>query len=133
LSDELVRVAKAAQESAYAPYSNFPVGAAIEAEDGQIFSGCNVENASTGLTICAERVAVGSAICSGVRRITKVIVVTDANPPSAPCGACRQVLAEFGDDIEIVAVGPGGSRSWNITDLLPDKFGRRDLESKGSK
>lgn len=94
--DRLVEAAWQARESAYAPYSNFAVGAALLANDGRIFLGCNVENISYGLTNCAERVAIGAAVAAGVRQFLAVAVVADTGVPISPCGACRQVLAEFG-------------------------------------
>lgn len=94
--DSLVNAAWEARERAYAPYSNFPVGAAVLAADGRIFAGCNVENLSYGLTQCAERVAVGMAVAAGAREMVAVAVVADTRVPISPCGACRQVLAEFG-------------------------------------
>ena len=95
--DELTAAAWAVREHAYAPYSGFAVGAAVLADDGRIFAGCNVENLSFGLTQCAERVAVATAVAAGVRRFRAVAVVADTREPVTPCGACRQVLAEFGD------------------------------------
>lgn len=101
--DKLVEAAWQARESAYAPYSKFPVGAALLAVDGRIFSGCNVENISYGLTNCAERVAIGVAVAAGVRQFLAVAVVADTAVPISPCGACRQVLAEFGVPLVILA------------------------------
>ncbi len=101
--DELIATAWEVRENAYAPYSNFHVGAALLAGDGKIFPGCNVENISYGLTNCAERVAIGAAIAAGARSFEKVVVVADTAQPISPCGACRQVLAEFGVKTVILA------------------------------
>ncbi len=125
---ELVRRAQAVMENAYAPYSRFLVGAAVEAEDGSIHIGCNVENASYGLTICAERMAVGAAIAAGKRRLVRVAVASRVEPPATPCGACRQLLAEFGLDMEIIAVGPGSERRYTLRALLPEAFTRDALQ-----
>ncbi|HEX6644407.1 MAG TPA: cytidine deaminase [Gemmatimonadales bacterium] len=127
MSEALVALARRAQQQAYAPYSGFRVGAAVEAEDGTTFMGCNIENASYGLTICAERAAVAAAVTAGHRRIRRVAVVTDADPPSAPCGACRQVLSEFGPALTVIASGPRGERRWTMQELLPDAFGPEEL------
>jgi cytidine deaminase len=127
VTDPLVSAARAAQQQAYAPYSRFRVGAALEADDGRIFVGCNVENASYGLTICAERAAVCAAVAAGARRLRRGVVVTDADPPAAPCGACRQVLYEFGPDMAILGVGPGATVSWTMGQLLPAAFGPEQL------
>lgn len=122
MSEALVAQARAAQVQAHAPYSRFPVGAALEADDGRVFVGCNVENASYGLSICAERMAVGAGVVAGARRFRRLVVVTAVDPPAAPCGACRQYLAEFGMDLEVIAVGPVQQRRWNLAALLPDAF-----------
>jgi cytidine deaminase len=127
VTDTLTQAARDAQRRAYAPYSRFAVGAALEADDGRIFAGCNVENASYGLTMCAERVAVATAVAAGAQRFRRAVVVTDTDPPAAPCGACRQVLAEFGPDLVIDAVGTTSRRRWTMPELLPDAFAREQL------
>lgn len=116
--DELVKAAWQAREAAYAPYSNFAVGAALLAKDGRIFLGCNVENISYGLTNCAERVAIGSAVAAGVREFLGVAVVADTGVPISPCGACRQVLAEFG--VPRVMLANRNERiEFSLAELLP--------------
>ena len=127
MTDPLEAAARAAQGRAYAPYSHYSVGAALEADDGAIYSGCNVENASYGLSICAERAAVCAAVAAGVRRFRRAVVVSDVDPPAAPCGACRQVLSEFGSDFRIDAVGPKRTASWTMAELLPAAFGPDQL------
>ena len=127
VTDSLVSAARTVQQQAYAPYSGYRVGAAVEADTGAIFVGCNVENASYGLTICAERAAVAAAVSAGVRRIRRAVVVTDSDPPAAPCGACRQVLSEFGADMTVEAVGPARTSRWSLRDLLPAAFGPEQL------
>lgn len=126
--NELVTQARAAMQHAWAPYSNFHVGAAIEAADGAVYVGCNVESASYGLTICAERMALGAAVVGGARKLKRIVVTTDADPPAAPCGACRQLLAEFGLDLEVTAVGPASEKRWTLAALLPDAFTKETLD-----
>lgn len=127
MTDFLISAARTAQARAYAPYSNFRVGAALESHDGAVFSGCNVENASYGLTICAERAAVSAAVSAGVTRFKRAVVVSDVDPPAAPCGACRQVLAEFGLDLPIDGVGSRATVRWRLSELLPSAFGPEQL------
>jgi cytidine deaminase len=127
VTDKLIDAARAAQLRAYAPYSNFHVGAALESDDGTIYTGCNVENASYGLTICAERAAICAAVAAGARKFRRAVVVSDVDPPAAPCGACRQVLAEFARDLRIDGVGPAGTVSWTVAELLPAAFGKEQL------
>jgi cytidine deaminase len=120
--------AAAARERAYAPYSGFQVGAAVLTDDGRTFTGANVENASYGLSMCAERTAMFHAAAEGARRLVAVAVVASNDEPTWPCGACRQVLYEFGRDVAVVSEGLGGRREERrLTDLLPDAFGPDDL------
>jgi cytidine deaminase len=125
----LLEAARSARAHAYAPYSGFPVGAALLAADGRVFTGCNVENASFGLTNCAERVAVGKAVSEGAREFRAIAVVgPDDEAPCSPCGACRQVLFEFGGDWSLVTPdGAGGARAVSVGSLLPGGFGPADL------
>ncbi|MFH1177556.1 MAG: cytidine deaminase [Acidobacteriota bacterium] len=116
----LLELARRAQAKAHAPYSRFPVGAAVLAEDGRTFVGCNVENSSFGLTICAERNAVAAAVVAGARPIA--VAVAGGQPELAPCGACRQVLAEFCADMPVVLASAGGYRIINLAELLPGPF-----------
>ncbi len=121
--DKVIAEAKIAREKAYAPYSNFKVGAAVLTNNGKIFSGCNIENSSYGLSICAERAAIFNAVSSGYKEFTKIAVVTDSEPPASPCGACRQVIFEFGDDIEVIMANLKGEiKIEKISELLKDGF-----------
>jgi cytidine deaminase len=105
---------------AYAPYSKFQVGAVLVGKDGRTFAGCNVENISFGLTICAERNAVFAAVAAGCREFTRIVIVADTEVPASPCGACRQVLAEFNPDLEVVLTNfRGQSETFRLSELLP--------------
>ena len=124
----LIAAARKAAAAAYAPYSRFPVGAAVLMADGSVFTGCNVENASFGLTNCAERTAVFSAVAAGSRRLRAVAVFTPTPAPTLPCGACRQVLHEFGPEAQVLSVCAGaGQVETPLAALLPHAFGPGDL------
>ena len=118
----LVAAARAARTHAYCPYSGFAVGAALRAASGAVYSGCNVENASYGATLCAERVAVACMVGSGDRAITAMAIYTEAEPPAMPCGLCRQVLQEFGRTMTIVVASPKTTRQTTLAALLPEPF-----------
>ena len=123
---ELYGLALKATENSYAPYSGFHVGAAVETEDGSVYTGCNIENASYPAGICAERTAMAKAISEGHRKFRKIVVAAcneDGEQPAAPCGICRQFIFEFGDDIEISFGADGDSlKTMRIADLLPEGF-----------
>ncbi len=120
---KLIKAAAAVRENAYAPFSNFGVGSAIKTDDGEIFSGCNVESASYGLTVCAERVAICKAISEGRRKITHIAVVADSEELTPPCGACRQVIWEFGGNIPVIMANLKGKvEIVQMKDLLPKAF-----------
>ena len=126
--DKLIAAARAVRERAVADFSGFKVGAALETADGQIITGCNIENASYGLTICAERVAVFKALSEGHRAFRRIVVVADTASPTPPCGACRQILWEFGGDLEVILANlTAVTATLQMKDLLPLPFDRRLL------
>ncbi len=131
--EDLKALAVEALKTAWSPYSGFSVGAALLAEDGEVFTGANVENASYGLTVCAERVAVFKAVTAGHRSFRKLALVCDGDHPVTPCGACLQVLREFAVDLPIVYGNvPGSFRTTSLKKLLPDAFAPEDLGTKGA-
>ena len=127
--EQLLAQSKIARENAYVPYSKFPVGAALLAEDGTVFHGCNVENASYGLTNCAERTAIFKAVSQGVKNFKAIAIVADTEGPCAPCGACRQVIAEFCDgDMPVYLTNlKGDVLETTVKELLPGAFTPKDL------
>ena len=130
LKNRLLLAASKAREQAYAPYSGgFKVGAAVLTEEGEIFSGCNIENASFGATMCAERVAIFEAVSKGHRKIQAVAVVAESPNPVPPCGMCLQVISEFGQDIDIILANTEGDvELYNIKELLPKSFKFQHLD-----
>jgi len=127
---DLIAAAEVVRGHAHAPYSRFLVGAAVRM-DGRVFVGVNVENASYPVSVCAERNAIAAGVAAGARRLEAIAVVTDASPPSSPCGACRQVIAEFTAHpaaVRVTAANPRGERrTWTVAELLPDSFSAREL------
>ena len=118
--ERLVSVAAAAREHAYAPYSRFAVGAALLTKSGKIFKGCNVENVSLRLTLCAEEVAVGAAVAEGETEFVALVVVADSKRPVLPCGACRQLLAEFSSEVQVISANNRGqTETYALSELLP--------------
>ena len=127
-SDKLVAAARAAREHAAADFSGFKVGAAVETANGALISGCNIENASYGLTICAERVAIFKAVSEGHREFTRIAVVADTESPTPPCGACRQIIWEFCGDVEVIMANTKSVTALlRMKDLLPLPFDKRLL------
>jgi cytidine deaminase len=125
---DLARLAAVARQRAYAPFSKFKVGAALRTKEGEIVTGCNIENASYGLTLCAERVAVFKAVSEGLRDFDAIAVVADSDRPTAPCGACRQILWEFCGDIVVhLQLLSGRKRTLRMSELMPLPFDRRNL------
>ncbi len=122
-NEPLITAALNVRQNAHAPFSNFKVGAALESSDGRIYTGCNVENATYGLTLCAERVAVFKAVSEGAREFRRVVVAADTDTLTPPCGACRQILWEFCGDVEIILVNFHGKReTLRLRDLFPRPF-----------
>ena len=120
---ELLSIAQEASKNAYAPYSNFHVGAALECEDGTVFTGCNVENAAYGDTICAERTAIVKAVSEGRRKFRRIAIYAEGKSYAMPCGSCRQVMAEFSPDMEVLCAKAGGSYvSYPLSRLMPYTF-----------
>lgn len=120
---EMIALAKEAARRAYCPYSKFPVGVALGTKSGMVFTGCNVENASYGLTICAERVAILKAISEGKRDLDQMVIYTPTRTLTVPCGACRQVMAEFAPNLTVTLVNKAGrTRSYSVRELLPERF-----------
>lgn len=125
--NELVRQAKEARSRSYSPYSRFAVGAALRTVSGKVYLGCNVENASYGLTVCAERVVIYNAISDGARDFEVLAIFTEAEDLTPPCGACRQVLWEFAKDLTIVIANPGGEKELRLAELIPMPFDKQSF------
>lgn len=130
---ELMKIARKARQNAYAPYSHFAVGAALLAESGRVYTGCNIENASYGLTCCAERNAIFAAVGTGERRFKMLAVAADSPEPVAPCGACRQVIAEFGIPLVVMGNLKEATKTMTAEELLPYGFGQESMNNKGEK
>ncbi len=126
--NNLIEAARRAREHAHAPFSNFKVGAALEANDGTVITGCNIENATYGLTMCAERVAMFKALSEGHRAFRRIAIVADTDDPTSPCGPCRQILWEFGGDLEVILANLQQEKGrHHLKDLLPLPFDARLL------
>jgi cytidine deaminase len=125
---KLKRAAVEARANAYAPYSGFAVGAAVLSESGRVFTGCNVENASYGATICAERAALAAAVAAGERELLALVIVSGAKSPTPPCGICRQCLAEHGPTVAIRSYAGDAQADYELNSLFPEAFGRGHLD-----
>ena len=127
----LCDAAFAAMENAYAPYSRFRVGAAIQATTGEIISGCNVENAVYGEALCAERVAVAAAVAQGLTSFTEIAIASESDEPSPPCGSCRQTMSEFAPDLLVTSYARNGKQAaWRLSELLPEAFALNHLRGR---
>ena len=127
----LREAAFAAMENAYAPYSRFRVGAAIQATTGEIISGCNVENAAYGEALCAERVAVAAAVAQGLKSFVEIAIASESDEPSPPCGSCRQTMSEFAPDLLVTSYARNGKQAvWRLSDLLPEAFDVNHLRGR---
>ncbi|MBI2899450.1 MAG: cytidine deaminase [Planctomycetes bacterium] len=127
---DLVAAAREVMARAHAPYSGFRVGAALRTRSGRVFTGCNVENAAFGLTFCAERGAVAAAVAAGEREFVEIAIVSSGGEPTSPCGACRQVLAEFAEDLAIVLAGDRETVRTSLRELLPSAFRAGNLAAR---
>ncbi|MFP4660714.1 MAG: cytidine deaminase [Halanaerobiales bacterium] len=126
---ELIEIATEAREKSYSPYSKFPIGAALLTSEGKVFTGTNIENAAYGLTLCAERTAIFKAVSEGYRKFKAIAVVADTERPVPPCGSCRQVIQEFGDNIMVIMSNLNDAyQVYTIDQLLPAAFNRKDMD-----
>ena len=126
--DELKAAAVSMLERSYCPYSHFPVGAALECEDGTVYTGCNIENAGYSATVCAERTAVFKAVSEGRHRFKRIVVAGRSDSPCVPCGECRQVLSEFAPELEVICLDKSGNElALSLADLLPHSFNKSFL------
>ena len=126
--DELKDAAVSMLDRSYCPYSHFPVGAALECEDGTVYTGCNIENAGYSATVCAERTAVFKAVSEGHRRFKRIVVAGRSDSPCVPCGECRQVLSEFAPELEVICLDKDGNQlALSLSDLLPHSFNKSFL------
>lgn len=132
IADELVTAAREAQSRAYAPYSKFPVGAAVLCADGRIFGGANIENVSFGATVCAERVAMFSAVAAGCAELRALAIVGPGAEPLPPCGLCRQVMIELAPNAVVIMAGEGARRTTSVAELMPEAFSAPELRGPAS-
>ncbi|MDO8500410.1 MAG: cytidine deaminase [Gemmatimonadaceae bacterium] len=129
--DALRQAAFAAMENAYAPYSRFRVGAAVRTATGEIVAGCNVENAAYGEALCAERAAIAAAVARGLRDFEEIVIASESDDPTPPCGSCRQTMSEFAPDLKVTSYAKNGKQAtWRLTDLLPAAFTLNHLRGR---